>query len=188
MTSAGITTCSKCGDDWSTEGDYRNAGTRYEASAQPHLTLCGVLLCSACSTLATEISDSKRTRCQHEPPCQLWSVQNATDSETPATLSTTGLPVKMRTLKNDILALPITEKSVIFSFWTSTLDLVGRALDEISLTYTRIDGSVPNRQRQKILQSFNDDQQIRALLISLKCGSSGCVMPLIQCQYTWHPV
>lgn len=176
MTSAGITTCSKCGDDWSTEGDYRNAGTRYEASAQPHLTLCGVLLCSACSTLATEISDSKRTRCQHEPPCQLWSVQNATDSETPATLSTTGLPVKMRTLKNDILALPITEKSVIFSFWTSTLDLVGRALDEISLTYTRIDGSVPNRQRQKILQSFNDDQQIRALLISLKRGSSGLTL------------
>ncbi|KAL8822737.1 MAG: hypothetical protein Q9191_006532, partial [Dirinaria sp. TL-2023a] len=66
-----------------------------------------------------------------------------------------------------------THKSVIFSFWTSTLDLVGKALDDIGFAYTRIDGSVPNGQRQQILKSFDEGQDIRALLISLKCGSSG---------------
>ena len=110
MTSAGVTACSKCGDDWSTEGDYRNAGTTYEGSAQPQLTLCGVLLCSACSTLDTQTSGIKRARCQHDTPCQLWPVKPATESEDPAPFSTTGLPVKMRALKNDILALPVAEK------------------------------------------------------------------------------
>ena len=80
------------------------------------MTICGVLLCAACSTLATETSGIKRTRCQHEAPCQLWPLENAADSETTAPLSTTGSPVKMRALKNDMLALPVKEKRLVRLF------------------------------------------------------------------------
>ena len=110
MASAGRTACSKCGDDWAIEGDYRNAGTIYEATAQPHMTLCGLLLCPTCSTLATDSSVKDRTMCKHETPCQLWPVQASTKPESPAILPATRLPAKIRALKNDILALPVTDK------------------------------------------------------------------------------
>ena len=62
---------------------------------------------------------------------------------------------------------------MIFSFWTTTLDLVGKALEDLEIPYVRIDGRVPGSKRQEAIASFKNDSTIRALLISLKCGSNG---------------
>ena len=117
MTSAGRTACSKCGDDWAVEANYRNAETAYQTTAQPHMTLCGQLLCPTCSTLASETSVKDRAMCQHETPCQLWPVQISTDFESPVALSTVKSPAKMRALRNDILALPVADKWLVGLFW-----------------------------------------------------------------------
>ena len=63
--------------------------------------------------------------------------------------------------------------SIIFSFWTSTLDVVATALDQINVSYARIDGTMPIKQRQHVLTSFNEDSHPRVLLMSLRCGSTG---------------
>ena len=63
--------------------------------------------------------------------------------------------------------------SIIFSFWTSTLDVVATALDQINLSYARIDGTLPIKQRQHVLTSFNEDYHLQVLLMSLGCGSTG---------------
>ena len=63
--------------------------------------------------------------------------------------------------------------SIVFSFWTSTLEVVGTALDQINLSYTRIDGTMPIKQRQQTLESFKEESDFRILLMSLGCGSTG---------------
>ena len=63
--------------------------------------------------------------------------------------------------------------SIIFSFWTSTLDVVATALDQINLSYARIDGTMPIKQRQHVLTAFSEDSDLRVLLMSLRCGSTG---------------
>ena len=115
MISTGVATCSNCGDDWSTGGEYRNVPKADVPSTQPHLTLCGLLICAACSTPASDAAGINSLRCEHEVPCHLWPVQTTAESGALAMFPTNGLPVKMRALKNDILALPVTEKMLVSS-------------------------------------------------------------------------
>ena len=65
--------------------------------------------------------------------------------------------------------------SIIFSFWTTTLDLAEIALKEVQIPYTRVDGTMPAKQRQLALESFIEDPRILTILISLRCGSTGYV-------------
>lgn len=68
--------------------------------------------------------------------------------------------------------------SIVFSFWTTTLDLAGVALDQAHLPYTRVDGTVLAKKRQLALESFVEDPRVRTILISLRCGSTGYVKRL----------
>ena len=112
MISAGVSTCAQCGEGWSTGGDYRYSDV---SSAQPHLTLCGLLLCTSCSSTASDRAGTQTSRCQHEVPCQLWPVQTVADTSAPPTSCWDEVPVKMRALKKDLLALPLSEKRSVFS-------------------------------------------------------------------------
>lgn len=62
---------------------------------------------------------------------------------------------------------------LIFSQWTSMLDILEWALEEISLTYRRLDGSTPVAERQSIVDSFNNDTLIFACLLSTRAGGQG---------------
>ena len=69
---------------------------------------------------------------------------------------------------------PLTKfTSIIFSFWTTTLDLVSTALTDVNLVHTRVDGTLAPKQRQQSLESFVSDPSIRVILISLRCGANG---------------
>lgn len=67
--------------------------------------------------------------------------------------------------------------SIIFSFWKTTLDFVGTALNAIEKPFARVDGTMPAKKRQEALKSLAEDPQIRAVLISLRCGSNGYLHP-----------
>ncbi|KAE8833656.1 hypothetical protein PTNB85_03973 [Pyrenophora teres f. teres] len=47
------------------------------------------------------------------------------------------LPTEIKALVSDLLKQPEGTKSIVFSFWTSTLDLVQKGLSESLITYTR---------------------------------------------------
>lgn len=69
-------------------------------------------------------------------------------------------------------------KTVVFSQFTSMLDLVGIALDRTNIKTLRIDGSVSQAKRASILQSFANDEELlpgtaNVLLVSLKAGGVG---------------
>jgi SWI/SNF-related matrix-associated actin-dependent regulator of chromatin subfamily A3 len=63
--------------------------------------------------------------------------------------------------------------SVVFSFWTSTLDLVQYILDESEFIYTRIDGKMSLAKRTECMRLFQTDDTVRVILVSITCGGAG---------------
>lgn len=51
--------------------------------------------------------------------------------------------------------------------------MVGTAIDELQLPYTRMDGTMSSKKRQQALDSFIKEPEIRAILISIGCGANG---------------
>ena len=63
----------------------------------------------------------------------------------------------------------------MFSYWINTLDFVQLMLDELGITYTRIDGNTSLSKRKKALEAFQGDVSIRVILVSITCGGAGWV-------------
>jgi SNF2 family DNA or RNA helicase len=62
-------------------------------------------------------------------------------------------------------------KALVFSQWTSLLDLVEPRLDLAGIRYTRLDGST--RDRGAVVNHFQSEQGPPVLLASLKAGGTG---------------
>ncbi|KAF2719821.1 hypothetical protein K431DRAFT_227830 [Polychaeton citri CBS 116435] len=66
------------------------------------------------------------------------------------------------------------EKVLIFSQWTSLLDLLEVPVDREGFSYRRYDGSMNPRARGDAVDDFRDPQKgVRIMLISLKAGNAG---------------
>lgn len=64
-------------------------------------------------------------------------------------------------------------KSVVFTFWKKTLDIIGNALETHGIKYLRVDGDVSPKQRGKILLNFQVRHAFRVLLITFSTGAVG---------------
>ena len=79
--------------------------------------------------------------------------------------------------KVDLLCDNLTEgnasghKALVFSQWTSLLDLIEPRLKECGLPFVRLDGST--RDRGEVVRQFQADDGPPILLISLKAGGTG---------------
>jgi SNF2 family DNA or RNA helicase len=87
-------------------------------------------------------------------------------------------------------ALPAGEpplKSVVFSGWTSHLDLIGHALTQHQLPYVRLDGSMSRGARTAALDTFRLDPTIRVILVSLSAGGLGLNLTAASRVYVMEP-
>ncbi|KAK3062387.1 DNA repair protein rad5 [Coniosporium uncinatum] len=64
-------------------------------------------------------------------------------------------------------------KSVIFSQFTSFLDLIEPALTKARIPFLRFDGSYTQKQRATVIQTFTTSPKPYVLLLSLKAGGVG---------------
>ena len=64
-------------------------------------------------------------------------------------------------------------KTVIFSQWTSFLDIVEPHLQERGIGYTRVDGKMNSTKRDNSIHTFRTDPDCKALLASLNVCSVG---------------
>jgi SNF2 family DNA or RNA helicase len=62
-------------------------------------------------------------------------------------------------------------KALVFSQWTSLLDLVEPRLNEAGIPFTRLDGTT--RDRAGVLRSFQQESGPPVFLVSLKAGGTG---------------
>ena len=86
-----------------------------------------------------------------------------------------------------------TEKIVIVSNYTATLDLLGQHLASLSLPFLRLDGSTPTATRQDLVDTFNKTSAARnfAFLLSAKSGGAGINLigasRLVLFDVDWNP-
>lgn len=63
--------------------------------------------------------------------------------------------------------------SVVFSSWTTHLDLIEIALKNHSHIYVRLDGRMTREARDKSMRVFREDPSIRVMLVSIGAGGLG---------------
>ncbi|KAL1855158.1 hypothetical protein Plec18170_004574 [Paecilomyces lecythidis] len=79
-------------------------------------------------------------------------------------------------------------KSVIFSAWTSHLDLIEIALNDNGITgYARLDGTMSLAARNKALDTFRDDDRITVLLATIGAGGVGLNLTSASKVYIMEP-
>ncbi|KAL3530434.1 hypothetical protein ACH5RR_009756 [Cinchona calisaya] len=64
-------------------------------------------------------------------------------------------------------------KSIVFSQWTAFLDLLQIPLSRSNIPYLRLDGTLNQQQREKVIKQFCEEDNIMVLLMSLKAGGVG---------------
>ncbi|KAK3377269.1 SNF2 family N-terminal domain-containing protein [Lasiosphaeria ovina] len=82
-------------------------------------------------------------------------------------------PSKLVALLADIKEHYSEDKSIIFSFWKRSIDLVGKLFNEEGITFGRVDGDVDPPRRQRILAEFHDNPSVRVLLMTIGTGAMG---------------
>ncbi|XP_021767366.1 DNA repair protein RAD5A-like [Chenopodium quinoa] len=64
-------------------------------------------------------------------------------------------------------------KSIVFSQWTAFLDLLEIPLTRNNISFLRLDGTLNQQQRERVLKKFSEDSDVMVLLMSLKAGGVG---------------
>ncbi|KAK6441789.1 hypothetical protein LTR95_001983 [Oleoguttula sp. CCFEE 5521] len=64
-------------------------------------------------------------------------------------------------------------RSVVFTEWTSYLDLIEHALYMRDIGYVRLDGSLSISKRASVLRVFKTNPQVVVLLVSIRAGGQG---------------
>ncbi|KAG6436994.1 hypothetical protein SASPL_101901 [Salvia splendens] len=83
------------------------------------------------------------------------------------------------------------EKAIVFSQWTSMLDLVEMSLKNNHISYRRLDGTMSIVARDMAVKDFNTDPEVDVMLMSLKAGNLGLNMVaacrVILLDLWWNP-
>jgi superfamily II DNA or RNA helicase len=81
-------------------------------------------------------------------------------------------------------------KIVLFSEWTTMLNLIEPLLNKRELDYVRLDGSVPQKKRQGLIHQFQKDPECK-LFITTNAGSTGLNLQaantVINVDLPWNP-
>jgi SNF2 family DNA or RNA helicase len=81
-------------------------------------------------------------------------------------------------------------KAVLFSEWTRMLDAIEPLLAKRGLGFARLDGKVPQKRRQSLVESFHADPRCR-LLLTTNAGATGlnlqCADTVLNVDLPWNP-
>ncbi|KAF8919761.1 SNF2 family N-terminal domain-containing protein [Mucidula mucida] len=129
-------------------------------SINARITSCAHVFCIQC---ITEIL-SRQGKCPMDrqeisiadvieppPPTELTQMQYHTEEET----FEGGSSAKIDQLIHLLTLLPVTEKSLVFSQFTTFLDKIAEELDTRGIPYERFDGRMSAKKRQEVLARFS---------------------------------
>lgn len=78
-------------------------------------------------------------------------------------------------------------KSVVFSAWTSHLDLIEFALEKERICFTRLDGKMSRTARSAAMAAFREDNSIHVMLVSVSAGGLGLNLISANTVYMMEP-
>ena len=113
MLSAGSAICTRCNSDLargdgSTFSDINDSDPF--VTGQPRMSTCGVLICASCLRFRNTSDTLNGPTCQHQPSCEFAAVDIFCPSTESTYVPKSQLPVKMKALQKDLLALPEMDK------------------------------------------------------------------------------
>lgn len=99
--------------------------------------------------------------------------------------------IKLEELTREIIENIGNHKALIFSQFLGMLALIKGKLTELDVKFEYFDGSTSAPDREKAIQSFQNDESIRVFLISLKAGGVGLNLTAADYVYIvdpwWNP-
>ncbi|CAG8585708.1 15175_t:CDS:10 [Gigaspora margarita] len=82
-------------------------------------------------------------------------------------------------------------KTIVFSQWTSMLDLVEKPIKEAGYKFCRYDGTMDVKERDNSLRQLTQDNEVTIMLVSLKAGGVGLNLTkanrVIMLDCWWNP-
>ncbi|KAJ4917660.1 SNF2 domain-containing protein / helicase domain-containing protein / zinc finger protein-related [Raphanus sativus] len=82
-------------------------------------------------------------------------------------------------------------KTIIFSQWTSMLDVLELSLNERTIEFRRLDGTMSLAARDRAIKEFSNDPDVKVMIMSLKAGNLGLNMVaashVILLDLWWNP-
>lgn len=138
------------------------------------ITVCAHVFCFGCIERVVE-TQHKCPMCRAELPSPAHLVRPAKEEvakvEVGAEESSSKTEALMAILKASRQKKG--NKTVVFSQWTSYLDVVQAQLEKDGFTYTRIDGTMPALRRDAAMERLESDPDCTVLLASLGVCSVG---------------
>lgn len=145
----------------------------FDIPSGPVITNCKHVFCRACITKAIQIQH-KCPMCRNKlsedcllEPSPEGSFDENFDITTQSSKTDALLQILRATMKNK------GSKVVIFSQWTSFLNIIQNQLDAAGIKYCRIDGSMNTDKRDRAIQALDNDPDTRVMLASLAVCSVG---------------
>ncbi|KAM7222701.1 putative SWI/SNF-related matrix-associated actin-dependent regulator of chromatin subfamily A member 3-like 1 [Rhypophila decipiens] len=142
----------------------------------PVITHCKHAFCHACISKVIQVQQ-KCPNCRNPlsedqllepaPEGSAEEEEQPVGSETKSSKTDALLKILQATLKKD------GSKVIIFSQWTSFLNVIQRQLEEAGYKYTRIDGSMKTNKRDAAISDLDNDPSVRIMLASLAVASVG---------------
>jgi SNF2 family DNA or RNA helicase len=96
-------------------------------------------------------------------------------------------------IKTEVLIEELTQiiplhRALIFSQFTSMLDLLERDLQKAGISYQRLDGSTAIKERQELVNRFQDESaEVKVFLLSLKAGNAGLTLTAADYVFLFDP-
>lgn len=99
--------------------------------------------------------------------------------------------VKINELVRELSENTINHKALVFSQFLGMLALIREELDRLNIPYAYFDGSTSSKDREKAIQEFQKEDNLRVFLISLKAGGVGLNLTAADYVYIvdpwWNP-
>ncbi|KAJ6258640.1 DNA repair protein RAD5A [Drechslerella dactyloides] len=161
------------------------------------LTLCGHWICRDCLPNYTLSIGKGKSRacsiCGRKLPAKFRANVPKTQNQKTAQSKKRIMPLlhditpssKFQALASQLNSL--SGKSLVFSVWTTTLDLLEPILKSNGIRYLRIDGSTRPSNREKIISSFRTDDEVKVLLMTFGVGAVGLNLTVASTAHLLEP-
>ncbi|KAJ5398775.1 hypothetical protein N7465_009264 [Penicillium sp. CMV-2018d] len=162
---------------------------------QPVITACAHSYCRGCIEQVIERqhkcplcrADINETNTLVSPAVELGEDTDTVEADPDSPSSKIETLVKILTAQGQA---PGT-KTVVFSQWTSFLDLIEPQLEQRGIKFARVDGKMQSVKRDNSINSFSNDPECTVLLASLSVCSVGLNLvaanQVILCDSWWAP-
>ncbi|OQV01237.1 Helicase conserved domain-containing protein [Cladophialophora immunda] len=135
---------------------------------------CAHILCSECKEGTGDscpVCEATLRPLKYQRPTEIGIPQSRLHQ---GDLRSEGYSSKMVALAKDLRgAAAVGDKSIVFSCWTTTLDLIGQHLKVCGVTFERIDGEHSVEHRQDVLARFEADPLVPVLIMTTGVGAFG---------------